>query len=320
MMNQTAFKKELATITKTRAAYITVQTTAFSGATLLSFLLNAHPQIATVAEMDGPLKGSNVESYLCSCGQKIKACEFWDAVTRAMEERGFPFDFADFGTRFEFAGPRLVQYLRLGSTRIRLLDSIRDAIFQALPGEGQQLRAIVARNDALIDSILSITGKDVFVDTSKGALRLRSMHKFSRFDVRVIHLIRDVRGVVASNLRRNKNTNVQEGAIRWVKLHRQYERALALLPAESYIQVRYEDLCQDVPGTLKRLYEFCGVDPEIEVTNFRATPQHIIGNKMRLKAWSEIKPDEGWREELTAEQLQQINRIASKSSRQYGYA
>jgi hypothetical protein len=269
--------------------------------------------------MDGPLKGVNIDAYLCSCGQRIKECEFWRSVQAAMRERGVAFDFADFGTRFELAGPRLIQYLRKGSTRSNTLDSIRDTIFQVLPGERRQLQRIAARNDALIASVLSVTGKDVFLDTSKGRLRLRTMRKFSRFEVRVIHFIRDVRGVVASNLRRDRNATVREAAEKWVKLHERHERALALLPPETYLKVTYEELCRDVPGTLKRLYQFCGVDLNVEITDFRTIPQHIIGNKMRLAARSEISLDERWKSELTAEQLSEIERIAGKLSRQYGY-
>jgi hypothetical protein len=236
-----------------------------------------------------------------------------------MHERKVPFDFADFGTRFELAGPRLIQYLRKGSTRSNTLDTIRDRLFQALPGERLQLKRIAARNDALIDSVLSVTAKDVFLDTSKGRLRLRSMRKFSRFEVRVIHLIRDVRGVVASNLRRDRKATVREAAEKWVKLHERHERALALLPPESYLKVRYEDLCRDVSAVLEQLYRFCRVDPGVELTDFRTIPQHIIGNKMRLAARSEISLDERWKHELTTEQLVEIDRIAGKLSHQYGY-
>jgi hypothetical protein len=299
--------------------YVGVQATSFSGATLLAFLLGAHPQISTVAEMHGPVNIVDIEKYLCSCGQRIKECEFWRSVEIGMRNRGFEFDVANFDTLFELNGFLLVQYLREGSFRNNTLDSIRDALFQIWPGEAQRLRRLVARNEALIETILSLTGSDVFVDTSKERLRLRTMRKFSKFNAYVIHLVRDVRGVAASRLRRKKAANAREAAQKWVKIHQRHQRALATLPQGSHIVVHYEDLCQDVQGVLKCLYRFCGVDPDIEIADFRAVPHHIIGNTMRLQSGSEIKLDERWKSMLTKDQLKEIDLVAGKLNRQYGY-
>jgi hypothetical protein len=301
--------------------YVTTQTVAFSGATLLAFLLGAHPQISTVGEMNGrkKKKGLDVDTYLCSCGQKIKECEFWQSVKTAMQARGFEFDPVHFDTRFILSGPPIVQTLRHGSFRNSTLDSMRDAIFHIWPPERREIKRLVARNEALIEAVLSLTGNNVFVDTSKEGLRLRSFRRFSAFDMRVIHLIRDVRGVVASHLRRKRARSMSEAVRHWVKKHQKIQRDMAAWSDVECITVRYEDLCQDTQSTLERLYRFCGVDPHIQITDFRAIPQHIGGNSMRLRSGSEIKLDERWKQQLAAEQLKEIDRVAGKLNRQYGY-
>ena len=299
--------------------FVSVETSAFSGATLLASLLGAHPQIATVGEMNGLIPREDPDEYLCSCGQKIKTCKFWQSVKTAMHNRGFEFDVAHFDTKFVLGGPLFIQYLRMGSFRNRTLDSIRDAVFYAWPGEVRQLKALVARNTAFIEAVLEVTGKKVFVDTSKAPLRLKSLQKFSAFDVRAIHLVRDVRGVVASHLRRDADLNAHKAARQWVRLNQKLKVTLQSLPKEKHMLLRYEDLCQHVQSILEQLYHFCGVVPGVRVADLRAVPHHIVGNAMRLRTLSEIRLDERWKNQLMEEQLREVERVATPLARQYGY-
>jgi hypothetical protein len=236
-----------------------------------------------------------------------------------MRKKGHEFDVAHFGTQFLLGRSPLIKRLRMGSFHNNTLDSIRDMLFQAWPGQRHQLKTLVGRNEAFIKAVLEVTGKRVFVDTSKDRLRLRALQRFSSFDVRAIHLVRDVRGVVASQLRRNTHINAREAAQQWARLHHRLLTTLKSLPAEKRAQVRYEDLCQDVQGTLDRLYTFFGVDPAIRITNFRMTSHHIIGNPMRLESLSEIKLDERWQSMLTEHELAEINLAGGMWSRQFGY-
>lgn len=299
--------------------FVSVETVAYSGATLLAFLLGTHPQIATIGEMDGLIPAEDPDKYLCSCGQRIKTCDFWRSVTMSMQDRGFEFDVAHFDMGFPVGGSRFVQYLREGSSRVLALDSIRDAIFYMWPGEKRRLRALVARNEAFVEAVLEVTGKDVFVDTSKNTLRLKSLGKLSSLDVRAIHLVRDVRGVVASHLRRDKEISAGQVAARWVKSNTKIRTGLSVLPEGATVLVRYEDLCQDTQGALEKLYRFCGVDPDIEIEDFRTISHHIVGNPMRLGNRSEIKLDERWKSMLTEDQIREIDRIAGSLNRRYGY-
>src|SRR5215207_6667155 len=114
--------------------FLSIQTSAFSGATLLAFLLGAHPQIATVGEMSGLIGREDTEVYLCSCGQRIKECGFWCAVGAAMRARGFEFHVARFDTEFVMSEPRWVQLLRIASFKYSTLNRLRDRLFQAWPG------------------------------------------------------------------------------------------------------------------------------------------------------------------------------------------
>ncbi len=299
--------------------FVGIETTSYSGATLLCFLLNAHPSVASIGEMNG-LVLKNPDEYVCSCGKMIKTCEFWQAMRREMAECGFEFDLEDFGNEFYLSGPRWMQRLRGGSFGHASLDSIRDAAMRIVPAERRQFTALVARNVAFVESVLKITGKSIFVDTSKDHLRPRALKLFSDYDVRVIHLVRDPRGVTASKLRRGGGTDVQTPARQWVRLHTRLQKGLGALMQDKYIRLRYEDLCRDPRAVLKKLYAFCGANPEFEVTDFMACPHHIVGNPMRLSNLSVIKLDERWRELLTEEQQDQVWQVAGGLGAQYGYS
>lgn len=301
-----------------RPIFISLETSAFSGATLLSFLLGTHPRIATVGEMSGLITRVNPDEYLCSCGKKIKCCDFWHSVKTAMANRGFEFDVAHFDTQFSH-GSRLMRRFRERPLPNSTLDSIRNTILFALPGEIHRSKTMVKRNVAFIESVLEVTGKEIFVDSSKGSFRLKALRRLSSLDVRGIHLVRDVRGVAASELRRGKSSSAAESAKMWTRLHRGIEAIIKNLPEERYIRVRYEDLCLETESTLERIYNFCKVDPNHRVKDFRMASHHIVGSTMRLRSESEITLDERWKNQLTADQLKEIERIAGPVAHRYGY-
>lgn len=299
--------------------FVSIQTTAFSGATLLATLLAAHPEIATIGEMNGLIAREDPATYLCSCGRRITVCAFWQAVGSEMHRRGQNFHAADFSTQFALGGPRVVQHLRKRSFGHPRLNALRDALFAAWPAEARRIKRLVARNEALIESVLAVTGKRVFVDTSKDRLRLPMLRRYSSLDVRAIHLVRDVRGVVASRLRRGAAIDAREAARQWAVLHERIRRTLSALPSDKRTHVGYEDFCRDVRGTLAQLDRFCGVDPERRPSELWPESHHIVGNEMRLKPSSEIRLDERWRSILSEDQLAAIRWGAGATSLRYGY-
>lgn len=298
-----------------RPVFVSIQTSAYSGATLLARLLAAHPQVATVGEMDGLIARENPDSYLCSCGCRMRECDFWQRVAATMQQRGFAFDVAHFELHMAEHIPRFAQVLWRELLPRRALRRRQADLIGWVLGSAR-LKDQVARNEAFIMAVLEVTGKRVFVDTSKDRLRLLALHCWSSLDVRAIHLVRDVRGVVGSRLRREEHVSAGDAARQWVRLHQRLQRVVATLPNGRAMRVRYEDVCRDVANMLAQLFHFCGVEPvAIDITQ----SQHIVGNTMRLAPLRDISLDERWRSLLTGEQLQVIERVAGDLQRQFGY-
>ncbi|MEO7296294.1 MAG: hypothetical protein ABIZ57_09125, partial [Candidatus Limnocylindria bacterium] len=115
--------------------YVYLASNAYSGSTLLSFLLGAHPQVGTVSDVSGQRREQMMSTFPCSCGQLMTDCPFWRAVAAEVGGTGEEFSLANFHLGFDDRSPRW-----LGSVRVRSLgghaaEAVRDRLFRLLPGD-----------------------------------------------------------------------------------------------------------------------------------------------------------------------------------------
>jgi hypothetical protein len=297
--------------------YVYVMSHSYSGSTLSSFLLGAHPQIATVGEM-GIADGIEVEGYRCTCGTLILECPFWTEVKRRLEGQGIPFDLADAQLRFRLRDDSLADKLLRAGTRDRLFETARAIGLHVVPRARRELRRLLVRNEALVRAVMELQQGDAYVDIAKRPGRLLHLRRIPSYRITVIHLIRDARAVSYSCMK-NLGLSPEAGAESWLSFVGQAERTMRYFPPERRVTMRYEDLCRDPRATLSRVFRTIGVRDDVEITDFRAVEQHIIGNRMRLSSTSEIRLDEKWREKLDAEQLAAVNRLTTDTNRSLGY-
>lgn len=298
--------------------FVFVMAHSFSGSTLLSFLLGAHPEIATVGEMYiSP--AFNTGDYLCSCGLPIDECPFWRRVSREMEARGVPFDVRRSDTSFRTDGiGRMAYRMVTAEPRGWLFEAARHLAIQLLPDARRELERRLRVNQTLVDVVTGLRGVNVFVDTSKRPGRILLLRRIPSFDIRVIHLTRDGRGVTRSSLR-NLGSSIEEGARSWASSIRSAEQVQKRFSTDRWLTVRHEDLCRDPDAEIERIVRFIGVTPGLQARDFRSFEHHIIGNRMRLNQTSEIRLDERWKTELTADQIRTVERIAGPELQRYGY-
>jgi hypothetical protein len=80
-------------------------------------------------------------------------------------------------------------------------------------------------------------------------------------DAKIVHLLRDGRDVAIDLAEAEfQPHSVYCGALRWEKCIRVVEDARQRLGAESFLEVRYEDLCADPESTLREICAFVGED------------------------------------------------------------
>jgi hypothetical protein len=178
---------------------------------------------------------------------------------------------------------------------------------------------LVERNSVLVDVIRDLQGGEVFLDSSKDAVRLKFLRDSGRFDLRVIHLLRDGRGTANSYLKRDRFP-MALAARRWRTAHEAFESITRRMPTDAVMRLRYEDLATQPEESLARVLAFLNLPEEGACFDFRAREHHIFGNPMRLQDSAEITLDEAWRAELGADDLAAFDRVAGEMNRRFGYA
>jgi hypothetical protein len=289
----------------------------FSGSTLFAFLANTHPEIATVGEMTGLIRRADPERYECSCGRRIKVCPFWSRVSEEMRIRHQQFDPADFDTKFRIDHP--LSRLLHASMPFRGLEILRDTLLKASPAIDRRIHELLARNKALARSILAAAEKRVFFDASKNPEIIRYLHRDPLIRLKVIHLVRDVRGVGYSRQKNKGETNWDTIVRKWIRMNRSIERQLDRMPPDRWIRIRYEDVCQDPTAIMNRFFAFAGVRPFAVPANPQSIEHHIVGNRMRLMTIGDIRVDDAWRSALPAETREFASRTAAQYQTRYGY-
>jgi len=299
---------------------ISIVSPPFSGSTLLTWLLATHPEVATIGERKKfflkvikPMKGGSPH---CSCGALFTDCEFWSAV-KSKVAPGIESDIAalDFSNFQFYHNEALNRFVR------------RICISYAIKGRSEKMPAIFKgrfermckANASVIDAILKMADASVFVDSSKSVMQALFLSSISRFDTRIIQLVRDGRAQVCSELKRTKGLSIEDASERWASEIDYIDKMLARWPVDKY-KLKYEELCKDPAGVMKELFVFCGLDPGPGSLEFRKFKQHIMGNyDMRSGKTEIIEDKQQWRDDLSPGQLKVFEKISGATNRALGY-
>jgi len=310
-----------------------------SGSTLLAMLLGSHAETCTVGELKVTSLG-DAGHYLCSCGQPIRQCTFWQQVHAGMAAQDVSFDIANAATDIRhdptwYTG-RLLRPLHRGA----LMERLRDAALSLSPTWHRVRAGVQRRNRLLVQIICDLYGAHMLIDSSKVGLRLKYLLRDPELDVRVVRLIRDGRAVALTyrdphefadakdaNLRHGGNGDgwaehgrpIRDGAWEWRRSNEEAECLLRGVDPSRWTDVHYEELCADPDATMDRLFRFLGLDPERRIGEFRTRAAHVIGNGMRLDTDCSVQTDDRWRSILTAEDLAEFDAVAGDLNRRYGY-
>jgi hypothetical protein len=312
-----------------------------SGSTLLSMLLNSHPEIVTTGELKLSSRAiGDVTRYRCSCGKFINQCSFWQKIKEGMSQRGYEFEIAYAGMDYNDMDSKYIRRLLRPLHRGLLLENLRDCALKISPVWRKQFPEIQKRNAALISTILEAAGALVLVDSSKTDLRLKYLLRNPELDIKVIHLIRDGRGVALTYMnptdfadarkpglraggtggnRDSERLTIAQAAYEWRRSNEAAEKVLHRVEKSRQIEIRYEQLCRDTENTLTRLFKFIGLKTLVKTKDFRTVEHHVIGNGMRLDDTSEINLDERWNSVLTKQELKIFNQVAGAINRKLGY-
>lgn len=142
--------------------------------------------------------------------------------------------------------------------------------------------------------------------------------------LKFIAVVRDPRGVVASNLQVGWNgRSYVELAERWLSDQRQVRKAIKALGRSRLMIVRYEDVVTDPDGARRKLAGFLAIPSEGQVSSVHGS-QIFLPREHAYKgqAVDRISSDriEAWREALSKREAQDIAAICRPEMKTFGYS
>jgi hypothetical protein len=291
-----------------------------SGSTLLAFLADQHPQVASVGETAvkrAIRRKGRASSHRCSCGDTIGDCRFWQTVFGDVSSLGIRLDASHWSTDYRFEASWLDLLFTRETSSFPLRRARRWAT-RRLPVLRRRMEDVDRANVAFVHAVLARTGARVFFDTTKLLTRLTYLLDIPELQVSVVRLVRDARGVAASAKRRGES--VRRATNIWLNDQLAIDTFLATLPELSPLQMRYEDLCDRPSQVLAELWAFCGVEAFAAPTVVTPRVHHVLGNSMRMRDTVHVRLDNAWRTTLRADEEQAVWDLTGSMNERLGYA
>ncbi|MBI2706447.1 MAG: sulfotransferase [Actinobacteria bacterium] len=267
-----------------------------SGSTLLENLLTRDSRATTVGESFQLWSAGSVHAKYCSCGQRLESCPVWSAI------------------QMEMAGdwPALVAAMADRRRALRLRNLHR--ILRGTGGwSGQRdVDAYAETLGRLYAAAAATQGVDTVVDASKLPLVLAAAARIRGIELKVVHLVRDPRGVMhswatpkprqyADGYTKVMRTYSAAGSLdRWALNHSLCWYAIKA-GGLDHAAVSYERLAALDEATLRSISALTGIDlTGIVDATVIVPPQHAIGGNPGRGSGDRIaiRTDERWRTEM----------------------
>ena len=291
-----------------------------SGSTLLDRILGRVPGFVSVGELRMIWRRGLVGDATCGCGSAFRACPFWTEVGELAYGGWDAVDVSEV--------MRLRNSLDRGWSTLALASPVLPSSWTSRLARYEDYLA------PLYSSIASVAGASVVVDSSKLPSHAFILRRMDGVDPRVIHLVRDARGVAYSwqkDVVKDPNTGEKMIVYRpWSAAARYdlYNAMTSFLRTAGvpYLRVRYEDLVASPEPTVRRIVEH--VRPEdvpdlsfIDGDTLALGVDHTVGgNPMRFtQGPMQIRRDESWRTKLPAGDRAWVTALTAPWLARYGY-
>ncbi|MFL6099165.1 MAG: sulfotransferase [Actinomycetales bacterium] len=294
-----------------------------SGSTLVANVLGSLPGFVSVGELRYLWERGLGEQSLCGCGRPVTSCEFWAPVLETAYDGAAP-DVARVVTADRHllrvrAMPRL-----LGPPHVRRSTPPAADEIWYVDQLGRVLRALSQH-----------TGGATIVDSSKLVTYGAVLSRVPGIDLRVLHLVRDARGVAHSWSRRRDRPDRGQGAwemgrespirsaVLWDLWNVSAERLWGGLPGR-YVRVRYEDVTRAPAETLTDALRRLGFDGQVTVTPDGALPvdvaHTVAGNPGRMTSGAiAISRDDEWVTRMPTARRALVTLSTAPLLHHYGY-
>jgi hypothetical protein len=292
-----------------------------SGSTLLGDMLNQVPGFVCLGELQRVWLRGVAENQPCACREPFDQCPIWKQV----------FEGALAGvTRDE--GGEIHSALRDEVRTLRIPVSILNGNRRF---HSERAQWLAERITELYSASSDVTGAEVLVDTSKTPTYLHLLSTLKRFNLRVVHLVRDPRAVAYSYARDRRHPITSQprlklpfikSAVMWAA----WNAAAEVIPQKRlqrmpYMRIRYEDFVDDPRGQFEQVVNFARGkfegSPFTGPMQVRLRPNHILsGNVVRYQTGTvDIIADLSWRSSMSRTKKFIVTGLTLPLLRKYGY-
>lgn len=283
-------------------------------------MLGQVPRCCSVGELVHLWERGLAGDERCGCGLTFHSCPFWSEVgTRA------------FGG-WTALGPGVLDLKRRVDRHRYLPLMLVPRLSRTYAVDLRRFSEVLVR---LYRGIADVSGADVVVDSSKSSSYLLLLRRLRDIDLRLVHLVRDARGVAYSSTKRVRRPEVMREVAYMPMSHP--ARSAAEWDAYNLVfgavrtsrvpslRLRYEDLLLDPRDGLRRALELAGLPgSDLAFVGDSAVSlgitHTISGNPMRFESGAvPFRLDEAWRTRLPRRHRLVVSALTWPLMRRYGY-
>jgi hypothetical protein len=264
---------------------------------------------------------------LCGCSAPVSLCKFWTAVGARAYGGWETIDIdAMINADDKFARHRSIP---------------RHIVLRRLLRDTSDLGAYREALGRLYDAIQEISGSRIIVDSTKRASYAYVLRDVPGIDLRVVHLVRDSRGVAFSNAKaqiiRPELEHPASAEPVYMSAQPLWRTAIdwevknllfyPLVRPSKRRRVKYEDLVAHPSEELSAIVEFAGADRDehgswdAATCSFESLPHHTLGgNPVRFRRGRvRLEPDDEWKFKMSRGQKALVSTITFPLLLAYGY-
>jgi hypothetical protein len=296
-----------------------------SGSTLVERILGQLPGFCSAGEIVFLWQRGLIDGQLCGCGVPVPECEFWSRVGKTA-----------FGGWDQIDAAEMLALQRRADRNRFIPSMVTPALRPGARGDVARYGDVLSR---LYRAIGEVSGARVVIDASKHASTAYLLTtRVPGLDVRVVHLVRDPRGVAYSWTKEVRKPEVTgEDAFmpvysplssgrQWLSYNLLFE-ALRAVPRAKSAVFRYEDMLADPRGYLERILAHAGepVLPESfaflgEGEVLLGVDHTVAGNPMRFHQGPlALRLDEAWKSKLPQRDQRIVAAVTTPLRLRYGY-
>jgi hypothetical protein len=288
----------------------------WSGATLLTMLLDRHSRLVSTGE---GFPFPDQTGVRCSCGEPIERCDFFLAAAAGMRgDNKYDRDLFGFmpGRLRELPRP-LRKLAETGHWPGRL----RHTLCSLSPAYRRIVADFAAQHREFMQRACQLAGATHFVDATKSLSRADLLMRSGLMPSAIVLLVRDPRAFTHGRLRYvsgdgDKIALAAQEWLHYIRLARRLARAYSAVP---YLEVRHEDICTDPARELERIVRLIGFVPEPGQLAGPGGVSHVLGNKMRHSFDGRVFLRERWRETLPPEVQSRVMKLTGVTAVEFGY-